>query len=158
MGEAFSNVKDQIGFCGIWCGSCAGGNGSIAELATRLDKMVKGYGLEKWLPRQFDFKEFMSGLACIQANGVCRGCRNGGGPPTCKVRICALQKGLADCSQCSQLLECKNFEQLEKSYPSIKADLAKIASADRGELVDKWLSELKTKWPHCVLFCSSTEK
>lgn len=106
--EPFENVKNQIGFCGIWCGSCAAGNGAIVELARRFDKIVKDYQLEKWVPKDFDFKEFMKGLASIQAMPLCPGCQKGGGPPTCRVKVCALKKGVTDCSQCTQLIECKN--------------------------------------------------
>jgi hypothetical protein len=42
----FENVRDQIGFCGIWCGSCAVGNGALRELTKRYEDVVKGYGLE----------------------------------------------------------------------------------------------------------------
>jgi len=45
--DSFKNVKNQIGFCGIWCGSCAAGNGAIVELARRFDEIVKKYELEK---------------------------------------------------------------------------------------------------------------
>ncbi len=151
--SAFENVRNQIGFCGIWCGSCAAGNGAILELTKRFEETVKKHNLEKWVPKEFDFKEFMKGLTCIQATPLCPGCRKGGGPPTCKVRICALQKGLVDCSQCNQLIECRNFEQIENSHPKIKQDLMKIKSKDRDEVIEKWRGELKMKWPHCVLLC-----
>ena len=150
----FEKVRDQIGFCGIWCGGCAAGNGAILELTRRFEEVVKNYNLEKWAPKEFDFKEFTKGLTCIQAMPLCSGCRKGGGPPTCKIRICALGKGVADCSQCSQLIECRNFDEIEKSHPKIKQDLMKIKNIDRNEVIRKWYSELKTKWPHCVLLCA----
>jgi hypothetical protein len=156
--KAFENVKNQIGFCGIWCGSCGAGNGAIQELAKRFEEIVKNYELEKWVPKEFDFKEFMKGLACTQSTPLCIGCQKGGGPPTCKVRICALGKGILDCSQCDQLIECKNFEQLEKSHLKIKQDLMEIKKRSRPALIEKWMGELKSRWPHCILFCASTEK
>lgn len=156
----FENVKNQIGFCGIWCGSCTAGNGTIQEFASRFEKIskkAKGQ-LEKWVPKEFDFKEFMKGLTCIQAMSLCPGCKKGGGPPTCTIRICALDKGMTDCSQCDQLKECTNFEQLEKSHPKIKGDLMEIKSKGRPELIEKWMGELKSKWPHCILLCKATER
>jgi len=156
--EAFENVRDQVGFCGIWCGSCAAGNGAIVELARRFDKIVKDYELEKWGPKDFDFNEFMKGLTSIQAMGLCPGCRKGGGPPTCSVKICASKKGIADCSQCNQLTECKQFEWLEKNHPTIKEDLKKNKNKSRKELINKWTSEIETKWPHCILLCTPTKK
>ena len=155
--EPFENVKNQNGFCGIWCGSCAAGNSAIQELARKFEEIVKKYELEKWVPKEFDFNEFMKGLACTQAMPLCLGCQKGGGPPTCQVRICALSKGMSDCSQCSQLMECKSFELLKENYPKIKEDLKKIAGVDRKGLIEKWTSELRTKWPHCILSCASVK-
>ena len=156
--NAFENVKSQIGFCGIWCGSCGAGNEAVQELARRFEGTVKKYELDKWVPKEFDFEEFMKGLACTRAMSLCLGCRKGGGPPACEVRICALSKGMADCSECEQLVECKNFEHLEKDYPKIKEDLTKIKNENRAELIEKWTSELKNKWPHCILLCASARK
>jgi hypothetical protein len=152
--SAFETVRDQMGFCGIWCGSCAAGNGAMVELTRRYEELVKKYNLEKWAPRNFDFKEFAKGLTSIQTMSLCPGCQKGGGPPTCKIRICALEKSVASCSHCSQLMQCVNFEQVEKTHPRIKQDLMKIRGQDKKAVTEKWLSELKVKWPHCVLFCT----
>jgi len=152
--SAFDKVRDQIGFCGIWCGSCAAGNGAILELTRKFEEVVKNYSLKEWAPKEFDFKEFMKGLTCMQTMPSCTGCQKGGGPPTCKIRICALSKGVADCSQCNQLIECRNFDEIEKSHPKIKQDLLKIKNVDRREAIEKWHEELKTKWPHCILLCT----
>jgi hypothetical protein len=152
--EPVENVRNQIGFCGIWCGSCSAGNGSIMELARRFEKIATNYKLEKWVPKDFDFNEFMKGLASMQSMPLCLGCRKGGGNPNCTVRICALQKGVNDCSQCNQLIECRQFEHLEQEKPKIKQDLLKIKNTDRKELIEKWTEEIKTKWPHCLVYCS----
>jgi hypothetical protein len=69
-----------------------------------------------------------------------------------------LQKGFSDCSPCNLLGECRNFENLEKSHPKIKEDLKKMAGADQRLLVQQWLAELKTKWPHCIMFCTAANK
>jgi len=154
----FQNAKEQVGFCGIWCGSCPAGNGAIIELTRRYEESVRDSKLEKWAPKGFDFKEFTKGLALIQTMPLCLGCKKGGGPPTCRIRICALGKGVIDCSQCAQLVECRNFEQLEKTLPNVKGHLMKIKNANRKELIEGWMSELKTKWPHCILLCTSIKK
>jgi DNA polymerase/3'-5' exonuclease PolX len=54
-------------------------------------------------------------------------------------------------------MECKSFELLKENYPKIKEDLKKIAGVDRKGLVEKWTSELRTKWPHCILSCASVK-
>lgn len=156
--EAFENVKNQIGCCGIYCGGCLGGNGAVIELTRRYEELVKKGNLETWVPKDFDFKEFMKGLASIQKMPQCPGCRKGGGPSTCKIRICALGKSFTDCNECDQLISCKNFEELEHSMPKIKEDLMKIKNANRKELLAKWMNELEIKWPHCVILCEIPEK
>jgi hypothetical protein len=154
---AFENVKNQTGFCGIWCGSCAAGNGAMTELTRKYEDLVKKHNLEKWASKRFDFKEFAKGLACIQTMPLCSGCRKGGGSSTCKIRICALEKGLTDCSECDQLIACRNFEQLEKTNPKIKEDLMKLRGADRERTIEKWTDESRKRWPHCILSCASTK-
>lgn len=160
MTEGFENVKNQIGFCGIWCGSCLGGNDAILELTRKYEQIIKRSqaALEKWAPKEFDFNEFMKGLASIQAMPLCPGCKKGGGNPACEIRICASKKNITNCSQCDGLAECKNFESLEQGYPKIKEELRKIKNVDQKEVIENWMSELKTKWPHCVLLCETADK
>jgi hypothetical protein len=156
--KAFKNVQDQIGYCGIWCGSCVGGNGSVQELARKFEEIVINYKLEKYVPKEFDFKEFTRGLSSIQTMSLCPGCQKGGGPPKCKVKLCAREREITLCNQCNQLAECKNFEELEKSNPKIKEELLEIKGQNRQLLIQKWMSELKTKWPHCILLCTLSQK
>jgi len=153
--KAFENVKNQIGHCGIWCGSCGGGNGTVQELARRFEEIVKNYKLEKYAPKEFDFNEFMKGLAGMQAMPLCPGCREGGGLPTCKVKLCAREKGMPLCNQCNQITKCQNFEQLKKDHPKIKEDLMKIGN--KKESIEKWMRKLKRKWPHCILLCTQVK-
>jgi hypothetical protein len=64
--KAFVNVKNQIGRCGIWCGSCAVENGTLRNLAKRSEHLIGGYGVDEWGATDFDGKEFMKGLKSIQ--------------------------------------------------------------------------------------------
>ncbi len=75
----FENVKNQIGRCGIWCGSCVVGNGTLKQLAKRCEHIIGGYGVDEWGTKDFDGKEFMKGLTSIQNLPVCVGCLKGGG-------------------------------------------------------------------------------
>ena len=152
--KPFENVKNQIGFCGIWCGSCVAGNGTLRELTKGYEEIVEKYGLEEWAPKDFDFKEFMKGLASIQAMPSCRGCLKGDGRSNCEMRACASNKNITDCSQCDQPTACKNLETLQKMRTGAnRAGLyVKTENVDRQELIEKWTSELKSKWPCCILF------
>ena len=152
--EAFENVKNQIGFCGIWCGSCVVGNGALRELTKGYEEITKAYALEEWAPKDFDFKEFMKGLTSIQAISSCLGCLRGGGRPNCEIRICASNKNIADCSECDRPMACENSEILQKMRAgALRANLVvKTEDTGRQELIEKSTSELRGKWPHCVLF------
>jgi len=158
--KSFENVKNQIGFCGIWCGSCLGGNGAIPELTGKYEEIIKRsqYALEKYAPKEFNFKEFTKQLAYVQAMPSCPGCRKGGGNSNCQIRICALKQGVVDCSLCNQLATCKSFEELEKTHPNAKEGLVELRNKGQSVLIEKWMNELKSKWPHCVLLCAATKK
>jgi hypothetical protein len=160
LSEGFENAKNQIGFCGIWCGSCLGGNGAVQELTKRYEQIImrSQHALEEWGPREFNFNEFKKGLACIKAMSLCPGCKKGGGNPACQIRTCASKKNMTVCSQCGELAECKNIDSMMQDYPRMKDDLRKIRNVDQKEIIQKWMSELKNKWPHCTLLCESTRE
>jgi hypothetical protein len=150
---AFENVKDQIGYCGIWCGSCVVGNGTLREMTKRYKELINAYDLKDWAPKDFDFGEFYKGLESIQNMPLCPGCVKGGGRDNCEIRTCATEKGLEDCTSCRQFGRC-NIELLEHMRSGArKAGLSvKNQDDDRGEVVEEWTSELKAKWPCCILF------
>lgn len=152
--KPFDDVENQIGFCGIWCGSCAAGNGSVVDLTRRYEETVKKNRMEKWAPKDFDFKEFMKGLASLQKVPLCKGCVKGGGNPTCTIRICAKEKKVCNCSQCELLMSCKNFDMLEESNPYVRKELLKNKNIRQRELITKWKTELKGKFPHCLVLCN----
>ncbi|MFX0163516.1 MAG: DUF3795 domain-containing protein [Candidatus Hodarchaeota archaeon] len=152
--KPFENVKDQIGYCGIWCGTCVVGNGTLRELTKRYEEIIKSYGLEHWAPKDFDFKEFMKGLASIEAIPLCQGCLKGDGRTDCEIRACASKKNTNDCSECNQLAVCENSEIINhmRSGARDAGLFVKTENVDRQELIEKWIGELKGKWPYCILF------
>ena len=155
--KPFENVKNQIGFCGIWCGSCVAGNGTLRELTKRYKEIIRRYGLKEWAPRDFDFTEFMKGLKSIETIPLCRGCLKGDGRPNCEMRACASNKNSNDCSQCDQPTACKNLEMLQEMRTGARRAglFVKTENVDRQKLIEKWTSELKGKWPCCILFLTS---
>jgi hypothetical protein len=151
--SAFNNVENQIGFCGIWCGSCPGGNGSVIELTRKYEKALRNNNLEIWAPKGFDTVGFMKALTSLQNTQLCRGCLKGGGDASCSIRACAEQKKIHSCAECGLLPNCVNFESLEKAYPSIRSDLLKIKGANQRFLVKRWKLTLKRSFPNCLLVC-----
>ncbi len=150
----FENVKDQIGFCGIWCGSCVAGNGTLRELTRMYAETIKAYGLKEWAPDNFDYEEFSKGLASIQEMPLCPGCLKDGGRDDCEIRACASEKNLNDCSECGDPDGCEHAEILEKMHSgALDAGLSvKDTTSDKQKLIDKWSTELKNKWPSAMIF------
>jgi hypothetical protein len=154
----FGNVKNQTGYCAIWCGSCAVGNGALKELTKRYEHIISGYGIDKWGAEEqgFNGQELMKTLQLIQNIPMCRGCRKGGGAINCKMRACVSNRKLADCTECKEFMKCENREPLEK----VRTGAARVNmlvkndgdKTGQRQLIEKWTAELKSKWPSCILF------
>ncbi|OHB66070.1 MAG: hypothetical protein A2V70_04370 [Planctomycetes bacterium RBG_13_63_9] len=150
----FDAVKDQIAPCGIWCGSCVAGNGALSELARKFRKTTEAYALEQWAPKDFDYAEFAKGLASIGSMPPCPGCLKGGGRDDCKIRVCAQEKQLHDCSACPTPNECQHVDEL-RTMRSGAADaglFVRDQSTDTDRLLKHWIADLKRRWPSSVLF------
>jgi len=152
----FERVKDQIGFCGIWCGSCVVGNGALRELTKRYADMIEAYGLKEWVPKEFDYREFARGLESIQAMPLCPGCLNGGGRDGCEMKACASGKGIDSCCECGEPAGCRHSDILGKMRSgALAAGLyVKTTSVDKKELIEQWTARLKKTWPCSVLFAA----
>jgi hypothetical protein len=48
-----------------------------------------------------------------------RTCRNGGGPPSCKIRNCCIKKEYAGCWECDEFEKCKKLEFLEAVHNDV---------------------------------------
>ncbi|GAG41758.1 unnamed protein product [marine sediment metagenome] len=151
---AFEIVKDQIGCCGIWCGSCVVGNGALREVTKGYAAMIEAHGLKEWGPRDVDYEELAKGLESIQATPLCPGCLNGGGRDNCEMKACASGKGIDDCSECGEPAGCPHIDVLQKMRSGAVAAglLVKNESVDKQELIEQWTAQLKSKWPCSVLF------
>ncbi len=150
----FDSVKDQIGRCGIWCGSCVVGNGALRELTKRYREIIRNYDLEGWAPKSFNFKEFWKGLETIGDTPLCPGCQKGGGWQECPMRACVSGKEIADCSECDQPQACSHAEHLEKMRTgAARAGLfVKTDNVDRAALLAEWVDKIKNTWPSSILF------
>ena len=153
--EPFENVKNQIGFCGLWCGSCVVGNGTLKELTRRYEHIIRGYGVTAWGAKDFDGKEFLKALESIQALPTCQGCLKGDGNEECKIRPCAMNKKIPDCNECNEPTTCKNPNELKNVRTgalqvgmTLKTDKDK---EDRQQLIKKWTAEIKNKFPSCIV-------
>jgi hypothetical protein len=152
--DAFDNVKDQIGCCGIWCGSCVVGAGVFTELTRRYKELVTSYGIGHWGPQDVDYPQFFRALESIQEAPACPGCLKGGGRDNCELRVCVTGKGLTDCSVCDAQAACGQADLLEHMRSgALKAGLfVKDDDVPREELLEEWTTILKTRWPFYMLF------
>ena len=151
--SAFVNVKDQIGYCGIWCGSCVAGNGTLQVLTRKYKDLTETYDLKQWAPKEFDYDEFAKGLKSIADMPACPGCLQGGGNPQCEMRSCAQERSLDDCSRCAEE-ECSHSEALDKMRTAAEeAGLTvKKEDADPEPLIRSWMEILAENWPSSLLF------
>ncbi|NYT16181.1 MAG: DUF3795 domain-containing protein [Methanomassiliicoccales archaeon] len=138
--EAFDRVKNQMGPCGISCGGCALGNGTVAESAEKLNQFIRSYGIAQWahfVPggSEIDFKNLDHSLEWIGSLVDCPGCEHGGGPPNCTIRICSKERGLNLCSQCTDLEGCENFQWLGEHGGLLKAKLAEARGKNKKDLI-----------------------
>jgi len=152
--EPFENVKNQIGYCGIWCGSCVVGNGVLRILTERYEEIIQNYGLEGWVPKDFDFKEFSKGLESIQNIPLCPGCLKGGGRESCEMEDCCSNKHLSDCTECDDPGECAHQSILEKMRTGARQAglFVKTENVDRQALIEKWITQIESRWPSNILF------
>ncbi len=110
-----------VAFCGLYCGDCFGHRGKVADLARDLRKELRDSRFKA-------FADFMAGTgfgkvykdydACYEVLGAMvkfrcrRGCRDGGGPPQCKIRNCCRKKGLEGCWECGEFESCSRLDFL----------------------------------------------
>ena len=129
-------------------------NGTLREFTERYEKIIEAYGLEEWAPNDFNYKEFLKGLASIRSMPLCPGCLKGGGRDNCEIKACASNKNIHDCSECQVPTACNHSELLNKMRSgAVTAGLfVKTDAVDRQQLVDKWNTELKSQWPCSILF------
>lgn len=151
---AFENVKDQIGGCGIWCGSCALGNGSLRELATRLNAVLDAHGASHWVPPEMDYPAFSAGLDTIVDVAECAGCRRGGGRDDCALRACSVERGQTTCAACPELGSCTHDEILQHMRDGARRAGLQVVDPgeDRSTILREWQAKLPTTWPGLILF------
>jgi len=152
--EAYENVKDQVGGCGIWCGSCAVGNGAIRELARRLSEVLGAHGASEWVPPETDYATFSRDLDTIVDVAECAGCRRGGGRDDCALRACSVERRHATCAACPDLGACASSELLGHMRDGARRAGLRVVDPDEDPkaVLGTWQRELPRTWPGLILF------
>ena len=100
---------DLVAPCGDYCGGCAQYNGLAAGLAKHLRSLADLYGFGFRSQGAFEFSEFLKGLDWFVTNAKCPGCRAGGGPGWCEVKLCCAERKLRVCFECDDF-PCSKIE------------------------------------------------
>ena len=160
INEHFEKVKEQIGRCGIWCGSCIVGNGVLTQLTRRYERLVDIYDLRDWGPKDINYDELVRGLRSIQKMVPCPGCLKGGGLDECELRSCVAARELSDCSECGDHRSCLHAPLLKKMRSGAVQVGLFVREFDEGraDALSKWIDELPSRWPHTVLFDKQSDQ
>jgi hypothetical protein len=148
MKDAQERIANQAGYCGIVCSSCTLGNGTVAETAAQTKKHISECKIPMWSPfvpggESIDWMAVDRGLEWMEKNACCAGCANGGGPPDCTIRICAMERGYDLCSSCDDLDGCRKFEWLKEHGSTLKEMLKK----NRGMSREEYSKKMRDKMP-----------
>jgi hypothetical protein len=138
--ESPFDVKNQVGPCGITCGACFLGNGSVANSAKTTLDYINMIGIKEWAPlipegSGLNWDETEKTLNWMTKYAYCEGCEKGGGPPDCVIRLCANEKGYELCNMCSELDDCTKFDWLGEGANSIKQKLKENKGKSKKDLV-----------------------
>ncbi|MEA1958943.1 MAG: DUF3795 domain-containing protein [Chloroflexota bacterium] len=89
------NPDALMAYCGLNCGECFGYTKTISESAKALRRTMRAEKMKQvWptMPFLGDYDAFKKDLDTL-AGFRCKGCRDGGGNPFCKIRKCSEKLG-----------------------------------------------------------------
>ena len=105
-------------YCGLDCGKCFGYTKTISEAAKNLRRTMRAEKIKRvWpsMPFLGDYAVFKKDLDAL-AGLRCKGCRDGGGNPFCKIRKCAQGEGYEGCWLCDTFESCDKLSFLEAGH------------------------------------------
>jgi len=145
------NLLRHVAYCGLYCGLCAHRN-RIPQQARQLQQSLHEEGMDNWYQYVSEIKDtfptfwqFLQNLTTSDCT-----CRTGGGPPDCKIRQCAKQKGIDICPQCKEY-PCTLIQALAEHYPTLIQDgkcLQKIG-------LEKWVKEQEERAKRGVVYADT---
>ena len=132
------DILRLVTYCGLYCGLCAQ-RARIPQEARQLQQTLHEEGFDdfyQYVPEMKEafpsFWQFLQKLATFECT-----CRTGeGGPPDCKIRNCAKQKGAKVCSQCGEY-PCTLIQALAENHPTLIQDGKRLRKVG----IKKWVKE-----------------
>lgn len=140
-----------LGYCGLFCGLCAHRN-RIPQRARFLQETLHEEGWDSWYIHDSSLKDvfpvfwdFLDGLVNLDCT-----CRTGGGPPDCKIRKCAKEKGADACPFCAEY-PCRMIEDLAKHYVTAIQDGKRLKKIG----LKAWLREQEERAQRGVVYADT---
>ena len=134
--------ENLVAFCGQYCRECIYYKNLFGIRAKDLLNEIER---DEWikivwesLNAPFDVDNFIAGLSWLASSPGCPGCRAGAGWSDCPIRICAQNKGIRGCFDCSDY-PCPTMSKDEASHQRQfveqikKAGLTNYIRIQRGE-------------------------
>ena len=137
---------ELVTYCGLYCNLCAE-RARIPHRAAALQAAMVEEGWPFWGPGVPGFDDFWAFLEGLALGEGCPGCRAGGGFPGCQIRICARERGLDVCSQCTGF-PCEHIKALAARYPTLIADNARMKAVG----LEQWLVEQEERARRGVIY------
>jgi hypothetical protein len=140
-----SDPLEFVTFCGLCCHLCAERT-RIPQRAAALREAMDEEGWPSWgtdIPDFGEFWRFLGGLA----EGGCAGCRAGGGPPFCQIRVCAQERGVDVCVYCTDF-PCVRIAALNAIYPTLISDARRLQVVG----LEQWLHEQEQRARRGVVY------
>lgn len=116
MAEA--NPVTLTAYCGLDCSMCFGYTKTVSEAAKQLRRTMRAEKIKQvWpsMPFLGDYDAFKKDLDAL-AGLRCKGCRDGGGNPFCKIRKCAQKLNYEGCWECNEFEACDKLTFLEAGH------------------------------------------
>lgn len=115
------NEKEKaIAYCGLYCNECFNHKGEIADMARDLRKKLRQEKFDRKVPGLSKyFKGLTNYAVCYEVLGAMvrlrcnRDCREGGGNPSCKIRLCCKKKNVTGCWECTEFESCNKLDFLK---------------------------------------------
>jgi hypothetical protein len=114
--------KNLIAYCGLYCGDCHAFTGRIPDLAKELRKEFRAARYDKFAaviskypigkPLKY-YDQCYDLLGLVMKFRCKKGCRQGCGPLSCKVRKCRQKKGIEGCWECEEFETCSKLDFLK---------------------------------------------
>jgi hypothetical protein len=148
--------KDLVAYCGLYCGDCHGYTGRVADLARDLRKELRQTRYDLFAKEMASSpygKSYKHYDKCYEVLGQMvkfrckRGCRKGGGNPSCKTRRCVQKKELDGCWECSEFETCIKLDSLKPVHGDAhKKNLRRLKKGSKNEFIvgkHDWYTKVK---------------